>query len=461
MSASTRNPRALDWALLAERTRSAAAALAHAAPRSREALDRFRDQRLRRLVAHAAAEVPFHRARLAEHGVRASDVRGVVDLARLPVVGKPDLQAAGERDLLARSVDPERLIERRTTGSTGQRISIRRSWLEERTLGAYRWRALAALGARRRDRFAEVEEPLGTDSGDTTAVHTWLQRTGLYRQRRIDALAEPAEVLDELVDFDPTIISGYAGVVARAAREALQRGEKRVRPRAIVLHSDTLTAQMRRACSEAFAAPVHAIYDCNECNVVAWECPSTGAFHTSDDTVLVEVLRPDGSAAAPGESGEVVLTSLHSFAMPFLRYRIGDVVVQGDPSCSCGSPFATIRAVQGRMIDYFPLPDGRTLHPYELVNVLGERAPWIAEYRLLQERRDHVRLRYLAHESPTAGQLDALTSGLQGLLGSQVSLRVEAVDGFASEKGPKTRVCRSLVASEYDSAVGDSGGGSS
>lgn len=439
-----------DLALATDRLRSAAAALAWSEPASRDALDRQRDDRLRRLVAHAATRVPFYRDRYARHGADASQVRGVTDLERLPIVGKADLQSCDERDLLTDGADPARLVERRTTGSTGQRLCIRRTWLEERTLGAYRWRALASFGARRRDRFAEVEEPLDAGSGDATGLHAWLQRAGLYRQQRLDALDEPEAILAALVAGQPDVLSGYAGVVARVAREALAQGETRVRPRLVALHSDTLTTQMRAAVTEAFATRVFALYDCNECNVVAWECPETGVFHTSDDTVIVEVLRPDGSAAAPGESGEVVLTSLHSFAMPFVRYRIGDVLVQGDPHCTCGSAFATIRAVQGRMFDYFPLADGRTIHPYELVNILGERAPWVAEYRLVQERRDLVRLSYCARESPTEAQLDHLGTGLRDFLGPAVALEVEAVDAFDSEGRAKTRVCRSRVASDYD-----------
>ncbi len=437
------------WEAAAGAARLAAGGLARRGAWSPAALGAFRDRQLRRLVEHARERVPFYRRRLGAHAASPGPLRGVQDLGRLPITTRRELQGCEDGDLLAEGLDPARLIERRTTGSTGRPLRIRRTWLEERILGALRWRALHGMGARPSDRFVEVEEPLGPDPGDRTGLHRLLQRAGLYRQRRLDALQPPEAILEQLSGFDPDVISGYAGVVACTARIA-SGGASGVRPRLVAVHSDTLTPQMRGAIASGFGAPVFEIYDCNECNVIAWECRGTGALHTCDDSTIVEVLRPDGSPAAPGEAGEIVLTALHSFAMPFIRYRIGDVVVAGDERCACGSAFGTLGTVQGRMFDYFPLADGRTIHPYELVNVLGARAPWISEYRLLQERKDLVRVRFVADQVPGDDGLAALEGDLRGLLGPRVALRLERVDRFDDEGSAKLRVCRSLVASEYE-----------
>ena len=105
--------------------------------------------------------------------------------------------------------------------------------------------------------------------------------------------------------------------------------------------------------------------------------------------MIVEVFE-GRSSARPGEVGEVVATRLHAFAMPFIRYRLGDLVTQGDAPCACGAPFSTIFTVQGRMLDYFPLANGRLFHPYELVMIILEHGGgWIGQYQLTQERRAH------------------------------------------------------------------------
>jgi phenylacetate-CoA ligase len=370
------------------------------------------------------------------------------------------------------------LIVRRTTGSTGQRLEIRRTWAEERLLGAFRWRALRSLGARLTDRYVEIEEVAPADPHDRRLLHAAVERMGLLRQERIHALQRPAEILRRLRAFAPDVIGGYAGVLAHVAEhvgsQALdgdRRGGPRAerasptsgsawRPRIVVGHSDTLTARMRERISGAFAAPVYEIYDTNECNVVAWECTETGDLHVDDDAVVVEVL-VDGRPARPGERGEVVLTALHSFAMPFVRYRIGDLVVHGAAACACGRPYSTIRAVHGRMFDYFPLPDGREVHPYEIIAILDRAAPWLVRYRLVQETRESVTLAIVAKCRPPDHDVERLRAEICGFLGPAVTVRLSLVDDLPAEGTAKLRVCRSLVASEYDAVTAAAAGGDS
>jgi len=420
-------------------------------PRARRArLDAFRERQLRGLLAHAYAHVPYYRALFDRHGVRPECVRTLADLAALPISHKRDLLPLPAPQLVATGVDPARLISRRTSGSSGQPLTIRRSWIEERILGAFRWRALHAMGLAITDRHAEIEELQPHDPSDDQRLHGVLQRLGLYRQLRVHALDPPDAILHTLERHRPDVVTGYAGVIARVAQSAATGGgASPLRPRFVAVHSDTLTPHMRAQIERAFAAPVYQLYDCNEFNVIASECVETGALHTCDDSVIVEVL-VDGRAAEPGERGEVVITGLHSFAMPFIRYGLGDLVTQGDPACRCGQPFATLRAVQGRMFDYFPLPDGRTIHPYQLIAILAETAPWIREFQLVQERRDLVRLRMVPSTPPAAAEMAVLEHALAAFLGPTVALRIDVVEEIRLEPNAKLRTCRSLVASSYD-----------
>jgi phenylacetate-CoA ligase len=181
---------------------------------------------------------------------------------------------------------------------------------------------------------------------------------------------------------------------------------------------------------------------------MAWECRHSGDLHTCDDGVLVEVLR-DGRPVEAGERGEVVVTNLHAYAMPFIRYRIGDLATRGAP-CGCGAPFATVGEIQGRMIDYFPLPDGRLLHPYEIIGrLVWGPGQWMRQYQLVQERRDRVVL-YVVAEEPPGGRLEELDRTVRPILGAGVEFDVQVVGRIPFETTGKLRPSRSLVHSEYD-----------
>jgi phenylacetate-CoA ligase len=119
---------------------------------------------------------------------------------------------------------------------------------------------------------------------------------------------------------------------------------------------------MRELIEEAFGAPIYDTYASIEFNLLAWQCRQTGGLHTCDDGVVMEIM--DGARAVrEGEEGEVVGTDLHSYAMPMIRYRLGDIATKGRSPCPCGQPFSTIRSIRGRTIDCFTLPDGRVMHP--------------------------------------------------------------------------------------------------
>ena len=337
-----------------------------------------------------------------------------------------------------------------TSGSSGEPFSIRRTWLETRLLQLFRLRALHDFGLRPTDKVATVVLSRPRQAGVHPLAIDPMRSIGLYRTRRLNCLSPPAEILDQLRRFAPDVVAGLAGVVSHVAQSALAHGSRTVRPRFVAVGGEVLTPLMRRQISAAFDAPVFELYTSHECMTIAWECPETGELHTSDDSVIVEVCH-DGRPARAGERGEVIVTNLLAFAMPFLRYRLGDIVTKGTESCRCGKPYATIRSVQGRMIDYFRLPDGRDIHPYQIVlAVLHEAGAWLRRYQLLQERENRVRLYVVPSSAPTPSELHRLHSGVSAVLGTGVMFQVTLVEDIPLERTGKFRVSRSLVRSAYD-----------
>ena len=111
----------------------------------------FQDAQLRRLIARAHANVPYYRTLFRQHGVKPTNVKTAADLARIPVTSRRDLQGAPPSALLARGLDPARLIVHDTSGSTGEPLHMRRTWLAERITTAFHLRALRDFGVRSRD----------------------------------------------------------------------------------------------------------------------------------------------------------------------------------------------------------------------------------------------------------------------------------------------------------------------
>jgi len=412
---------------------------------SRTGVAAFQKVQLARLVRHAYDRVPYYRTLLDRHRVRPEQVAGPADLAGVPTTTKRDLQRADPGAVVARGLDPRRLIAHRTSGWSGEPLAIRRTWTEERLYAAARRRAMRDFGLRRRDHRAVLGLVGRRDPRDHQLLQRIGQGLGLYRRTLVDALAAPAAIAARLGALHADVVSGYPGVLALVAGALRDEDRARGRPRLVVAGGEVLTPAARERIARGFGAPVCEIYGSHECPLIAWQCARGHGLHVWDYGVVLEILT-DGRPARPGERGEVVVTALHSFAMPFLRYVLGDMVVAGETPCPCGAPFASIGGVEGRTIDHFPLANGRVVHPYELVLATLEAAgPWLRQYRLLQETPDRVVLTVAPFDQPGPGALARLRAAVSARLGPGVSLRVDLVDEIHLEPSGKYRVSRSLV----------------
>lgn len=409
-------------------------------------LREYRDRCLRRLVRHAGQNVPLYESIWKERAASFSAVRTAEDLAALPVVKRRDFRARPAEGALARGTDPERLVTVSTTGSTGEPFVVRRTQAEDFIFHAFRMRAMTSFGLRPKDRMARI----GTHTHDRSPL-AWrvAQRLGIFRQAQIPLLDAPSDIAAELVGTSPDIVTGSAGVLTRVAREIAARPTRGPRPRFVVTGSEMLTPGMRRRLAEGFACPVYDTYCSEEFGLIAWECRKTGLYHVCDDGVVVEVLKDD-RPARQGERGEVVITALHYYAMPFVRYFLGDEVVAGPTPCPCGAPFSTLAEISGRSTDYLLLPGGRELFAAAVSHFIQAHAPWIERYELVQERVDRIIIRIVALAPPSQEDRSLLRDGTATLLGRDVAVRLELVPEIVPGPGEKFRILRSLVGDRPD-----------
>jgi len=417
---------------------------------NRKWIDLYRNRQLHRLVTHAYNNVPYYRRLFSKAGVKPDDIRTVEDLTALPITSKKDIPQLAPKEIVSRGVNPGNLIVRKTSGSSGESMIIRRTWFEERLLQALNYRAMYSFGLRMRDRRASMVLVREIHPNDNQILLRIANMFGLNRRLLLDPRQPIENMLKVLMEFRPDILGGYPGVLSQVAERSVELNCRGIRPRLILTGGEVLTPHMRKQISESFSAPVFNMYSSHEYNLIAWECMQTGDFHINDDGLIVEVIQ-NGKPVKEGERGEIVGTNLHSFAMPFIRYRLGDIVTKGSSACRCGKPYATIRSIQGRMLDYFLLPGGRMLHPYEITTRIRNIAVrWIRQYQLLQERKDRIIMRVIPFDNFPSRKLTEIENKISLIVGKDVEFRIILVSTIESEETAKFRVSRSLVKSEYD-----------
>lgn len=274
----------------------------------------------------------------------------------------------------------------------------------------------------------------------------------ILRSTKLDCLQPIDDLAREVRRFAPDVLAGYPAVLAEiAAVWPEMRGRTR-NPRLIFVSGEVATPALRRRIERGFEAPVVDVYASYEFGLIGWECAVTGDLHLCDDNVVVEVVR-DGQSVAVGETGNVVVTGLHAYAAPFMRYDLGDVATRGDETCRCRAPFSTLRDLHGRSMDYCLLPDGRKMHHWEVIPMSFWDMRWHRRYQLVQETHERFVLRVIADGHPPAGDLSALSSAIAQKLGPRAVFRIDLVDDLAFPETGKHRLCRSEIGPPRQSAA--------
>lgn len=182
----------------------------------------------------------------------------------------------------------------------------------------------------------------GRDNPDPLAVHDlpdWgISPSTLYETGPLTIFYHTTPLprqVELLESRDPRYLLTYPSNARALCKYSGHRPVRLPGLRAVHTYGEPLTKGVREACREAWGVPVQDVYSCEELGMIALQCPEHEHLHVQSEAVLVEVLDEEGSPCTPGQIGRVVLTALHSFAMPLLRYAIGDHAEVGAP-CPCG-----------------------------------------------------------------------------------------------------------------------------
>jgi phenylacetate-CoA ligase len=386
--------------------------------RPRAELEALRDRRVRVLVRHAWERVPYYRGLLERAGLRPEDVRGAVDLARVPISTKEDLRRAG-LSRLSSGLDPGRCRSSTSSGSTGEPLTTVISRSDARARDVARFRALLAMGFRPGDRMAVV----GPIAPRRARLH---ERLGLFRARVVPLSLPIDEQVRHVRAIDPTVLWVFPTVLRAMLDHVGGDLDRLCRPRLVIWSAETLDAVLVRRIGAPGRVALRGAYVATETGLIASECRTGGGLHVAEDRIVLEGT-PASHRALPDGAGLAVVTVLDAFAMPVLRYGLGDLCVPLAGSCTCGSSFARIAPPLGREYEVLRLPSGRALSPLRLSWVLQEIEN-IRRFRTVQERVDRLVIQLDLEGEPAPGSLDRLRQRLLEALGEPVELALECVD---------------------------------
>ena len=400
----------------------------------------LQNRNLRRLIKYAYNNVPFYHKLFNENNIKPNDIQTIDDLKKIPFVTRADIQK-NLNSLLSTKVNVADCVEKKTSGSSGVPLMLLEDHHASNFKGAVSLRQFFECGGRLRDKQVQLRER-GASSVPKNLSKPFYESLGLFRTKWIETNEIFDNILPFLGSYKPDIVVGYPNFLQFLA----ENSKEDIHFRIIFTTGEVLTHHCRHLLESTFTSKVIDSYGCTEVGDIAWECPDTSSgYHINADSVITEFIK-DGENVASGEEGEIVLTCLFNYAMPFIRYKIGDTGVPDDEKCTCGRTLPLLHAIEGRSDDFIVLPDGRKLPPFGIVNMQDFVGIGVTKMMIIQE---NTRLIQVLLKATGHVDMDILKEGiasLQSIVGPEVTVEPHFVEAFPQFSSGKIRRVFSKVA---------------
>ena len=352
----------------------------------RRELEELQLRRLKSVAEKVCNSVPFYHRKFQEAGVTPEDIKSLADISRLPTTRKQDLRDNYPFGLFA--VPREEVVRvHASSGTTGKPTVVGYTAKDIETWSDLMARDFVMVGVEKKDIFQNAVN-YGFFTGGL-GVHYGIERMG--------AMAVPSGVgnterqLEIMMDFGVTVLHCTPSYALYLAETAKARGVvDKLNLRIGCFGAEPWSDESRRELEEALNIKAYDSYGLSEMMGpgVAFECQEQDGLHIWEDHFLIEILDKNEQPCAPGEPGELVITSLTKEAMPLIRYHTGDVTYIMEESCPCGRTSRKLHRFLGRADDML-IVRGINVFPSQIEDVLVG-IPEIGSYfQVIVDRKKH------------------------------------------------------------------------
>ncbi|MGD1094088.1 MAG: hypothetical protein ABSB35_19155 [Bryobacteraceae bacterium] len=390
---------------------------------------------LQKLFAHAFHSVPYYRRKYAAVGFELNDLKTWKDFARLPILTREEVNA--HREELCSNAFRGKLMPHATGGSSGVPVRF------FRTLESYDWRTACSDRAYEWSGWRLGERSVylwGAAVGRVPRTAALKKKTyeHIRRQLIFNTFSHNAQVWNTVYEsirrFKPVLVVGYVSSLLEFSRFLSSSAKTLSGLKGVITAAEPLSEKTRAYIADALGAPVFNTYGSREFMSIAGECSEHRGLHVHSENLLVETDLPPEQGAS-----RILVTDLHNYGMPFIKYAMGDLGVLGEAPCTCGRGLPLLSSIDGRELDRVKTASGRFISCLYFVHLMKD-LPEVLEFQVQQRSIEEISVSVVLAEGISAKSQALFDGEMKKVLGDQVNVKLVPVEHIARSQSGKHKV---------------------
>jgi phenylacetate-CoA ligase len=402
---------------------------------NKENLQQLQNDNLGKLLKYSYQHTDYYKLLFDNLGLKPEDIREEKDLKKLPILTKDTLRKSPEA-FIPRNIKKKELLKIFTSGTTGSPLTVYYNLQARRKYYAFfnrvrKWHGIQ-LGDTRATFYGRILIPQN-QKGPPFWRYDISEKNYLFSSYHMS----PENLLhyyNKLKVIQPKEIRGYPSSLNTLAQFITNNNLGGIKPKAVFTTAETLLEPVRSVIETAFQCKVVDTYGCTEMAFYITQC-DRGTYHSHPEFGIVEVLDKNGDSIW-GEPGELVATGFINYAMPLIRYKIGDSIVMKKESCSCNRNIPVIEQIVGRTDDIIVTPEGRRIGRLDPI-FKGGRG--IKEAQIIQTKKDEIVMKVVKDDKYSSEDIKFLSEQLKNRVGESMRIQFDFVSEIPREKNGKFR----------------------
>lgn len=397
--------------------------------------EKIREEELKKLLLFCINHVPAYKDfKYLEEQIKTSPAQS---LSEFPILEKKEFNK-NKNLYLSEKADITKCILNRTGGSTGEPVKFYMDretveWYEAaRYLGLSWWDI--NIGDRCLMLWASLNDIKKAKDLKGSLKELILKNRMIISSWEIDQ-KNIGTIVKKINRFKPKFIYAYPSAAYKLVKLIKDKGFKlNFKLKGVVTTAENLYEYQKELIEEVFKCPVINEYGAKDGGIIAYQCRK-GKLHLMSLTGYFEFVDIDGIDDKNKKA--VLVTDLHNYVMPRLRYKIGDVVTLDEEGCDCGIAFPTIKEIDGRIDEMFLSRSGE-VYDSHFFNILAREMEGVLQYQLVQHDLDNMTLKIIKGENFKRSDVDWFISSIKDKFG-EIEIKVEYVDEIPCSPSGKVR----------------------